>query len=211
MEISGLFRLYDVTLNQQLDLTNTVANLGTATVTGAGTFGAGQLVVNNIDLAGTYATIAALAAFINTGVIPNITAAVVGTELHLIAAAPRFSIGNFNINITTLGTEGNVSNITFANFSTTTGQNNVTYFPQGLERFYINYLKYALAVRLCKEFNYTIPQGADKQLLTYEELISKRSAPMDLTNCNISTLTDDADFISYSQVNIGRGWTSAGY
>jgi hypothetical protein len=211
MEISGLFRLYDVTLNQQLDLTETVANLGTATVTGTGNFGAGQLVINGIDLQGTYATVAALVAFINTGIIPNISAALIGTEVHLIAAAPRFSIGSHNINITTLGTEGNVNNVNFSNFSTTTGPNNVTFFPQGLERFYINYLKYALAVRLCKEFNYTIPEGADKQLLAYEELITKRSAPMDLTNATITTLTDEAGYISYGQVNIGRGWTTAGY
>ena len=211
MEISGLFRLYDVTLNQQLDLTNTVANLGIATVTGTGSFGAGQLVVNGVDLAGTYANINLLAAFVNTGIIPYITAQVVGTEFHLIAASPRFSIGNHNINITTLGTEGNVNNINFANFSTTTGPNNVTYFPQGLDRFYINYLKYALGVRLCAEFNYTVPDQAAKQLLTYEELITKRSAPMDLTNENITTLTDEAGYISYGQVNIGRGWTTAGY
>ncbi len=211
MEISGLFRLYEVSLNQQLDLTQTVANLGTSTVTGTGAFGAGQFVVNGVDLQGTYANINALVTHINTGVIPNITAAVVGTEFHLIAAAPKFSIGNFNINITTLGTEGNVNNVTFANFSTTSGPNNVTYFPQGLDRFYINYLKYALAVRLCKEYNYAVPNGAAQQLLTYEELISKRSAPMDLTNATISTLTDEDSYISYGQVNIGRGWTTAGY
>jgi len=211
IEICGIFRLYQVSLNQQLDLTQTVANLGTATVNGTGTFSANQLVVNGIDLAGTYANINALVTYINTGVIPNITAQVVGTEFHLIAAAPKFSIGNFNINITTLGTEGNVNNITFSNFSTTTGPNNVTYFPQGLERFYINYLKYALACRLCNEYNYTVPAGAAQQLLTYEELIPKRSAPLDLTNATISTLTDEDSYISYGQVNIGRGWTTAGY
>jgi hypothetical protein len=168
-------------------------------------------VVNGIDLAGAYANIGLLAAYVNTGIIPYITAQVVGTEFHLIAASPRFSIGNHNINITTLGTEGSISNVNFANFSTTTGPNNVTYFPQGLERFYINYLKYALGVRLCAEFNYTVPPEAAKQLLTYEELITKRSAPMDLTNSTISTLTDEDEFISYGQVNIGRGWTTAGY
>jgi hypothetical protein len=211
MEISGLFRLYEVYLNQQLDLQSTVANLGTATVAGTGNFGAGQLVVNGVDLAGTYATVGALVAYVNTGIIPNITAAIVGTQFQLTAPAPRFSIGSFNINITTLGSEGSVNNINFVNFSTITGPNNVTYFPQGLERFYINYLKYALAVRVCTEFNYTVPPEAAKQLLTYEELISKRSAPIDLTNATITTLTDEAGFISYGQVNIGRGWTTAGY
>jgi hypothetical protein len=211
MEISGLFRLYDVTVNQQLDLQETVANLGTATVAGTGNFGAGELVVNGVDLAGTYATVGALVTHVNTGIIPNVTAALVGTEFQLIASAPRFSIGSFNINVTTLGTEGNVNNVNFSNFSTTTGPNNVTFLPQGLERFYINYLKYALAVRLCKEFNYSVPPGAASQLLTYEELISKRSAPMDLTNATITTLTDEDSFISYGQANLGRGWTTAGY
>jgi hypothetical protein len=211
MEISGLFRLYDVTLNQQLDLTETVANLGVATVAGTGTFGAGQLVVNGVDLAGTYVNAAALVTYVNTGVIPHVTAALVGTEFHLIASAPRFSVGSFNINVTTLGTEGNVNNLNFANFSTTTGPNNVTYFPQGLDSFYISYLKYAHAVRLCGEFNCTVPPRVEKQLLTYEELISKRSAPKDFTNTTISTLSGSDSYLSYSQVNLGRGWTTAGY
>jgi hypothetical protein len=75
-----------------------------------------------------------------------------------------------------------------------------------LDRFYINYLKYALAVRLCNEFDYVIPPGVDKQLLKYEQMISKRSQKIDLRNTIVSTLSSNNMAINYAQVNIGRGW-----
>ncbi len=49
-----------------------------------------------------------------------------------------------------------------------------------LDRFYINYLKYDLAARLCAEYNYTVPPGVTKALNKYVIDISKKSGQMDM-------------------------------
>lgn len=74
-----------------------------------------------------------------------------------------------------------------------------------LDRFYINYLKFDLAARLCAEYNYTVPPGVAKALDNYEDAISKKSGPMDLRLVKVSTLQRRGG-INYAQVNIGHGW-----
>lgn len=76
-----------------------------------------------------------------------------------------------------------------------------------LDRFYINYLKFDLAARLCAEYNYTVPPGVAKALAKYENDISKRSGPMDLRLIKLSSLQRRGS-INYGQVNLGKGWTS---
>lgn len=76
-----------------------------------------------------------------------------------------------------------------------------------LDRFYINYLKFDLAARLCTEYNYNIPPGVAKQLATYEGNISKKSGSMDLRLIKLSSLQRRGG-INYSQVNLGHGWVS---
>lgn len=76
-----------------------------------------------------------------------------------------------------------------------------------LDRFYINYLKYDLAVRLCAEYNYTVPPGVAKALNKYVIDISKKSGPMDLKLIKLSTLQRRGG-INYGQVNLGHGWVS---
>lgn len=76
-----------------------------------------------------------------------------------------------------------------------------------LDRFYINYLKFDLAARLCAEYNYTVPLGVAKALAKYENDISKRSGPMDLRLIKLSSLQRRGG-INYGQVNIGKGWTT---
>ena len=75
-----------------------------------------------------------------------------------------------------------------------------------LDRFYINYLKYELAVRLCNEFGYNVPARVEKQLQTYYQVIGKQSSPMDLTQSKISTL-GNTQGINWGYVNLGRGYT----
>lgn len=75
-----------------------------------------------------------------------------------------------------------------------------------LDRFYINYLKFALAQRLGTEFNFITPPGVNEQLTKYEMMIQARSAPMDLTMQKLSTLTNGST-LNYGQVNLGFGWT----
>ncbi len=76
-----------------------------------------------------------------------------------------------------------------------------------LDRFYINYLKFDLAARLCAEYNYTVPPGVAKALANYEDSISKRSGPMDLRLVKLSSLQRRGG-INYGQVNIGHGWVN---
>lgn len=76
-----------------------------------------------------------------------------------------------------------------------------------LDRFYINYLKFDLAARLCAEYNYTVPPGVATELKKYEDNISKKSGPMDLRLVKLSSLQRRGG-INYAQVNIGHGWVS---
>ena len=203
MQAWGTFRLNGVVLNQDLSSNNGAANLGVCTfvpTSGPATLNVGQLVVNNVDLAGTYANPAALVAYINTGAIPMITAQIIGTQFYLQAYQGT------NITVSTSGNSGFTNAITFSNFSTQYGPLNQTFLPQGLDQFYINYLKYSLADRLCTEFNFTVPPGVAKQLLQYQVWIAKRSAPLDMTQQKISTFSN-GNTINYSVVNLGLGWS----
>ena len=76
-----------------------------------------------------------------------------------------------------------------------------------LDQFYINYLKFDLAVRLCAEYNYTVPPGVQKALNKYVDDISKKSGPMDLRLVKLSSLQRRGG-INYGQVNLGHGWVS---
>ena len=200
-ELWGSFRLSSVIIGQVLDAKTTVANLGIVTVAGTGTFGTGELVVNGVDLAGTYATGQALATYINTGIIQNVTAQIVNREMLLTNS------NNSPIVVQTLGTQGFTNNVTFSLFSTVDGNLQETYTYAALDQFYINYLKYDLAVRLCAEYNFDVPPGAAAELMKYERQILKRSAPLDLTTKTSSTLGKN-QIINYAQANLGKGWTT---
>lgn len=202
MEAWGTFRLGSVVLNQDLASNQGTANLGQCIfypTLGPATLAIGQLVVNNVDLAGTYANQTALVTYINSGAIPMVTAQIIDTQFYLQAYQGT------NITVATSGDANFTNTITFSNFSTQYGPLNQTFLPQGLDLFYINYLKYSLADRLCTEYNFTVPPGVAKQLLQYQVWISKRSAPLDMTQQKISTFSN-GNTISYSQVNLALGW-----
>lgn len=74
-----------------------------------------------------------------------------------------------------------------------------------LDRFYINYLKFDLAARLCAEYNYTVPPGVAKALAKYEDSIGKKSGPLDFRLTKLSSLQRRGG-INYGQVNLGHGW-----
>lgn len=192
----GLFRLTNVNINQDLNTSLTTVNLGVVTIGGLGTLNPGELVINATDLAGNYASIAALTLQINNTV-PGVNAFIFLNTITLQSAV--------NITLTTLGTQPLPNFVTFQYFSTQAGALNQTYYPLQLDQFYLSYLKYALAVRICNEFNYDVPPGVAKQLTKYETMISKRSQQIDLRNVKISTL-DSTNTINYAQINLGRGW-----
>lgn len=74
-----------------------------------------------------------------------------------------------------------------------------------LDRFYINFLKFELANRLCAEYNYTVPPMVVTELRKYRHMISKKSGPIDLRLTKLSSLQRRGG-INYGQVNIGKGW-----
>ncbi len=74
-----------------------------------------------------------------------------------------------------------------------------------LDRFYTTYLKYALADRLCTEYNYTTPVNVTKQLGRYEAFINKKSRLLDLRMQKVSTLHQRGG-IHWAYVNLGNGF-----
>lgn len=197
MEAWGQFRLGEVDINQDLSSKLTTVNLGAVSLSGTGTLNPGQFLINGIDMAGAYASAQLLVNHIN-----NISTDVVASlYLNQITLS-----SNVNITISTSGVGDLANTITFINFNTLDGPKNQTYFPLVLDQFYITYLKYALANRICYEFDYVVPVGVAKQLEKYEGMISKRSQQLDLRMEKISTLGTGTG-INYGQVNLGHGWT----
>ena len=74
-----------------------------------------------------------------------------------------------------------------------------------LDRFYIEYLRYALAEYMCQEYNVNFPPQSTKKLNEYEKMITNISPP-DMRMTKTSTLTSGTP-LSWAQVNLGRGWT----
>lgn len=74
-----------------------------------------------------------------------------------------------------------------------------------LDRFYVTYLRYALADRICAEYNYTTPPNIIRLLGKYESLIKNKSRPMDLRMQKISTLAGKKK-LNWADINIGHGW-----
>lgn len=75
-----------------------------------------------------------------------------------------------------------------------------------LDQFYINYLRYQLAQRLCNEYNFEVPVNVATQVAKYEGLIAKKSSPMDLHITTTNTVGDTRGSINYGIVNLSRGW-----
>lgn len=73
-----------------------------------------------------------------------------------------------------------------------------------LDNFYIEYLRYATAQRLCQENNISFPPDSKQTLDEYEEMITDIS-PMDLTLQKMSSLQQDSG-LNWGDINIGRGW-----
>lgn len=202
MQATGRFRLNNVLISQDLSSPVATINLGGILFpTPIATLSAGQFVVNNVDLAGVYANIASFITYINTNVVPGVSASLINNQLIL------NSYTEDSINIVTAGS-GGTTTISFVNFSTTNGPLNQTFTPMVLDQYYINYLQYRLADLLCIAYNFATPQNLRDKLDAYISVLSKKSSPIDMSIGKISTL-GKLDFINYAQVNLGHGWTVA--
>ena len=332
IEIHGMFRMTSVALGQNLSSNVTTANLGVPTLLGTGVLAPGQLIVNEIDLAGTYNTVGALVNYINTGVIPNVTASTVVNDFVLssvsvppiiitvttsgltpvtstkgsTAAASTVNLNavylngtlgvgatltnagafaalsldglalnvgdlvliknqtsaiqngiyivtlvgdaisvnwvltrytNYNFSdkiqpgnlvlvtggttqantsweqtqeVATVGVDAisfiSFSSISFASFNTQSVSRTNNYSPQGLDEFYTTYLRYALADRICAEYNYITPPNVLRQLGKYEAFINKKSKLLDLKLNKSSTLQGRTG-LNWAFVNLSGGWS----
>ncbi len=97
--------------------------------------------------------------------------------------------------------------LTFSNFSTIQSPFYQIFNSNGFDQFYITYLRYALADRICAEYNYDTPPNVMRQLSKYESWIKNKSKLVDLQMQKVSTLQTSQNGISWQQINIGRGFT----
>jgi len=75
-----------------------------------------------------------------------------------------------------------------------------------LDQFYINFLMYCLAERLCETWGYTVPPQTAKKLAEYYDNIQSNISPLDTTIIKSSMLQRKPG-LNYAQVNLGRGWS----
>jgi hypothetical protein len=74
-----------------------------------------------------------------------------------------------------------------------------------LDQFYINFLMYLLAERLCQFNSFMVPQDIQMQLKKYYQWINKSTNVMDLRQQKFSTL-NNGTAINYAIVNLSGGW-----
>ena len=118
-------------------------------------------------------------------------------------------LGN-NIFVETNGTQTYANTVNFSKFSTTsTIPLNQTFASLWFDQFYINYLEYELAERICSKFNFTMPEEAAKQLERYRNSINALAEPLDLSIQKVSCLQSPRA-LNYAQANLGRGYTVSG-
>lgn len=79
-----------------------------------------------------------------------------------------------------------------------------------LDQFYITYLKYALASKICTEYSKPVPMGVAKELGEYEKLIYKQSRPLDLSVSTISTLNSPNGVGAWGMANLFKGFLPHG-
>lgn len=95
--------------------------------------------------------------------------------------------------------------ISFSNFSLIQKGNYDITNPRGWDTFYLTYLRYALADRICAEYNKDTPANVKAQLSKYEGWIAKKSRLIDLEMSKVSTL-QKRQVINWGYVNLGHGW-----
>ena len=75
-----------------------------------------------------------------------------------------------------------------------------------IDQFYRTYLRYALADRICSEYNQATPPNVIRQLSKYEAFINKKSRVLDLSLQKVSTLQTRGNY-NWAFINLGRGFT----
>lgn len=73
------------------------------------------------------------------------------------------------------------------------------------DEYYIDYLRYRLAQRICSEYAIPMQPQAQMELAEIEDAIRDVSPP-DVTLTKVSTLQGTGRGITWADVNLGRGW-----
>jgi len=216
IQIVGNMYVNFADLNQ--DLHAATANLGDSIQSNATTFTLleRQLVINDVDLQGTYTTVGGTAAiqalvnYINTGTVDGtgttpliqyVTASIQGTQFTL-----QSEYGP-NIQVKTNGIVA-ANSLNFSNFPLDQGVYINTYYA--MDGFWTDFWMYSLADRICQMFNMETPDRVTNQLNIYRQRLIKDAETVDLSGRRISVL-GRAVGINYAAANIGRGFTTSGY
>lgn len=78
------------------------------------------------------------------------------------------------------------------------------------DRFYLSYLKCALAERLCLDYDMDVPAKLREQMEEFDELMKSQISPMDLNMQKTSTL-QGGSFVNYGVANLApNGWLPSG-
>jgi len=75
---------------------------------------------------------------------------------------------------------------------------------QTYDEYYIDYLRYRLAQRICSEYGIPLQPQAQMELAELEEAVTDVSPP-DLTITKYSSLASEPG-LNWGDINIGRGW-----
>ena len=75
-----------------------------------------------------------------------------------------------------------------------------------LDQFYTTYLRYALADRICSEYNLATPDNVTKQLSKYESWINNRSRVLDLSMKKSTTLNANRWGFDWQMANLYKGF-----
>lgn len=78
-----------------------------------------------------------------------------------------------------------------------------------LEEFYLTYLRYALADRICSEYNFVTPPNVIRQLGKYEAFIKDKSKTLDMRLTKVSSL-QGKDRYGWAYINLSYGWLPGG-
>lgn len=77
-----------------------------------------------------------------------------------------------------------------------------------LDLFYIEYLRYALANKMCEEYNIEFQPQSLMKLRSYQSLI-KDISPLDLSMVKMSSLSTNNKGDIYLEANLQLGWTTS--
>lgn len=78
------------------------------------------------------------------------------------------------------------------------------------ERYFLVYMRYALARFICQDYNINMPPATLMTLKTLEEKLIYVS-PKDYTMKKISQIGDDRGFFNYAAINLKSGWWPSDY